>query len=381
MISILDTKNMSSIQASGLDLWILISVFLLLGLGISMVYSASLMKSIAIYNDQYFILRSQILWILISVVFFVIVANINYQFYRKFSLILLGFVFLLMLLTFVPGLSHKVGKANRWIRIGFFQVQPSEFVKISLMIYLADFLDRKKSVLQNFKKGFLPPLLVTGLFIIVITLENDLGTALAILIFVLIILFVSGVSLKHMFFVGLGVFPLIVVGIVKESYRLKRIFAYLDPWSYPTTIGYNIIQAWKSFHSGGLFGIGIWQSAHKIWSLPAPHTDFVLAVVGEETGLFGVFFLIFLYGILLVRGFSITLNSSDNYGKILALGATLIILVQVLINMNVVTGLFPTTGITLPFISYGGSSLITSMFCVGILMNVHKNNLERRGRA
>lgn len=374
MITILENRS----ESPELDIWLILSVFILVGVSVSMIYSASLMRSMSLYKDRYFVLRSQVLWVLLGMIILIITSNIDYRVYKKWSKPILLVVLFLMIVSFVPTLSHKVGKARRWIKIGFFQMQPSEFVKLALVFYLSDLLSRKEKEIEDFKYAFLPALIMVMLFALLILLQNDLGTALIVLIISFSLIYVSGVRPTHILLVGLASLPFIGLTIVRESYRMKRIFGYLNPWEYRTTIGYNIIQALRSFHNGGFFGLGLGHGTQKIRNLPAPYTDFIFAVCGEEAGLLGVIIIIGLFLIIMIRGFSIALAAKDGFSRLLATGLTLMILVQAVVNMEVVTGLLPPTGLTLPFISYGGTSLITNMFAIGVLLNIHRFNVENR---
>lgn len=374
MISIINEKP----EQNELDLWLIVAVFILLGISLSMIYSASLMKSLSLYNDKYFILKSQVMWLIIGIVTLIVVSNIDYRVYQRYSKVFLIGVFALMLAVFIPGLGHQVGKATRWIKIGFTGIQPSELAKVCLVVYLADLLARKRDLMHDFKQTFVPALLVLGGFLVLLLLQSNLGTAVYFLMLAFLLFFIAGIKFKQMLVVFLGALPLIVIAVIKETYRLKRIFGYLDPWTYPDTIGYNIIQSWKSFYNGGLFGVGLGQGIQKMWYLPAPHTDFIFAVCGEEAGLMGVFIVVALFVIVLVRGMSISAHSSDMFSRLMAAGLTMMICLQAVTNMCVVTGLLPTTGLVLPFMSYGGTALVINMGTIGILLNIHRNNVENR---
>jgi len=362
-----------------LDLWLLLSVFILLGISISMVYSASLLKSLAIYGDRYFIVKSQVFWIFMGIIILVISSNVDYKVYSKISKPVLVAVIILMVLVFVPGISHQVGKAKRWIKLGFIGFQPSEFAKLGLVVYLAALLSRRKAEISEFSKAFLPGLIVTGVLVALALLQSNLGTSIILFLLAFCLFFTAGVRVNQMALVFLSFVPVLVFAVIRESYRLKRIFAYLDPWKFPDTTGYNIIQAWRSFFNGGIFGVGLGHSVQKMNSLPAPHTDFILAVLAEEAGILGVLLLVGLFLVILVRGLSIAARTRDEFGQLLALGVTMMVLLQAAVNMGVVTGVLPTTGLVLPFVSYGGSSLITNMFGLGILLNIHKANVSRKG--
>lgn len=362
-------------EKNELDLWLVGSVLLLLAVGLSMVYSASLMKSVALYSDRAYIFRSQVFWIVVSALAMVAAVGFDHRRLaaaaKPVALVALG----LMLLVFLPGLGHQVGKARRWVRLGFMVFQPSEFAKLALVVYLADLMSRREDRLAEFGRAFLPGLLVTAAFVGMALGQTNLGTAVVFLGIAFGMFFAAGVPLRQMLLVGLSALPVLAFAVWREPYRLRRIFAYLDPWAYPDTAGYNIIQSWRAFHNGGLFGVGWGHSLQKTGLLPAPHTDFVLAVLGEEMGLVGVAFVVGLFVVILVRGCSISLRARSRFSGLLAFGLTLMIVGQAAINMGVVTGLLPTTGLVLPFVSYGGSALVTNMAAVGILLNIHRMNV------
>jgi cell division protein FtsW len=374
MISMIQDKP----ERNELDFWLIVSLCILLAVSLSMIYSASLLRSQAIYNDKYFILKSQVLWMIVGLVALIIFSNVDYRVYQRYSKFFILAALILMVFVFLPGLGHQVGKAKRWIKVGFVGFQPSELAKVALVIYMADLLTRKKEIMHDFKESFLPALLVLGAFVVLLLLQSNLGTAVFFLLLAFVMFFLAGMGIRQMVAVFLGILPVVIIAVIKESYRLKRIFGYLDPWAYPDTIGYNIIQSWKSFYNGGLFGVGLGQGIQKMWYLPAPHTDFIFAVAGEEAGLLGVLIILFLFGVILVRGMSIAAHASDMFSKLLAAGLTLMICLQAIVNMSVVTGLLPTTGLVLPFLSYGGTALVINMTTIGILLNIHKQNVENR---
>jgi len=377
VISIINDKP----ERNELDFWLLLSVMILIGISLSMIYSASLMRSHNIYGDRYFILKSQIMWMIVGFVALIAFSNIDYRIYQRYSKFFIIAALVLMVFVFIPSLGHQVGKAKRWIKVGFVGFQPSELAKVALVIYLADLLTRKREMMHDFKETFLPVLIVLGVFVVLLLLQSNLGTAVFFLMLAFVLLFLAGIRFQQMLVVFLGVLPVVVIAVVKESYRLKRIFGYLDPWAYPDTIGYNIIQSWKSFYNGGLFGVGFGQGIQKMWYLPAPHTDFIFAVCGEETGLLGVLIILVLFVIILIRGISIAAHATDMFSRLLASGLTLMIVLQAVVNMSVVTGILPTTGLVLPFLSYGGTALVINMAVVGILLNIHKANVENRNAA
>lgn len=362
-------------EKNELDLWLVGSVVLLLAIGLSMVYSASLTKSMTLYSDRAYIFRSQVFWIVVGALALVAAVGFDHRRLSGLAKPAVLAALLMMLLVFLPGLGHQVGKARRWVRVGFMVFQPSEFAKLGLVVYLADLLSRKREEVWEFGKVFLPGLLVTAAFVGMALGQTNLGTAVVFMGIAFGMFFAGGIPGRQMLWVGLSAVPVLVFAVLREPYRLRRIFAYLDPWAYPDTAGYNIIQSWRAFHNGGLLGVGWGRSLQKTGLLPAPHTDFVLAVLAEEMGLLGVLIVLGLFVVILVRGCAIAARARSPFSGLLAFGLTLMIVFQAGINMGVVTGLLPTTGLVLPFVSYGGSALVTNMAAAGILLNIHRTNV------
>jgi len=348
----------------------LIPVVLLIGLGLVIVYSASSHLAEHRLGDSYFYLKRQALFCVLGVVLMILAKNIPCTLYLKLVYPLLLISFCLLILLFVPGFGHKVGGATRWLRWGGFSFQPSELAKFSLAIYLAYSMSKKGSDMGLFSKGLLPHLLMAGVFMLLIVLQPDLGTAVIIGCWVSIVLFVGGVRV-------LQLFPMLILGalavwqfILLAGYRLDRWLAFMNPWDDPQGIGFQIIHSFLAFGSGGVFGAGLGNGKQKLFFLPEPHTDFALSIVGEELGLLGVASTVLLFGLLIMRGIKVALNARDLYSTYLAFGLICLIGLQVAISMGVVMGLLPTKGMTLPFISYGGSSLVFNLLSIGILLNI-----------
>jgi cell division protein FtsW len=355
---------------TGYDYAILIPVLLLMGLGLIMVYSASSHIADHRLGDSYFYLKKQALFCLVGLVIMVCARNIPCTFYQKLVYPLLVVSFGLLILLFVPGVTEKIGGASRWIRLPWFSFQPSELAKFSLAVFMAYSMAKKRTEMDSFSRGLIPNLLVAGAFLILIVLEPDLGTAVILGFWVMILLFVGGVRLLHLFSLLLLAAPVVFWLVSHADYRLKRWWAFLNPWEDPQGIGFQIIHSFLAFGSGGIFGVGLGNSKQKLFYLPEPHTDFIFSITAEELGLLGVLFVIVLFGILIARGIRVALEADDLYKTYLALGLTTMIGLQVLVNMGVVMGLLPTKGLTLPLISYGGSSLVINLLSVGVLLNI-----------
>lgn len=352
----------------------------LISIGIIMVYSASAILSLERYNDPYFFLKRQLAWVFLGLVGLLFATRINYRALPKLLKPALFLTLCLLILVLFPQFGKEIAGARRWLRIGDFTLQPSELAKLILILYMADALSRKKEKIKNFTYGFLPPLIILGAIFILILLQPDLGTALIILVVILGMLFVSGVRLKHLFSLFLIALPSIWLLINKVGYRKRRILAFLDPWGDPQGYGFQIIQSLLALGSGGIFGRGLGEGTQKLFYLPAPHTDFIFAILGEELGFLGGIAVIILFGAFIYSGARIARRAPDLFGSLLALGITTWIGLQAMINIGVATGTLPTKGIPLPFISFGGSSLIFSLIGVGILMSISLRSHEGQQR-
>lgn len=350
---------------------ILFTVMLLVGLGLGAVYSSSAHLAAERMGDSFFFLKRQIMFSLLGFALLILAKNIDWDLSKRTVYLLLLFNLCLLVLLFIPGFGHEAGGACRWFRLwGGFSFQPSELTKISLVIYMAYSMSKKTSDLSQLSKGLVPHLIVVGLFMFLIALQPDLGTAVILCCWLLILLFIGGVKIRQLLVVSI-IGALALWGMIAISdYRIDRILAFLDPFADPRGYGYHIIHSYYAFGSGGLFGNGIGGSIQKLFFLPEAHTDFILSIIGEEVGLLGVILILLLFTLLIMRGIKVALNAPDLYSTYLALGLITMIGLQVMINMGVVMGLLPTKGLTLPFISYGGSSLVFNFLSIGILLNI-----------
>ncbi|HDZ89888.1 MAG: putative lipid II flippase FtsW [Deltaproteobacteria bacterium] len=355
---------------SGYDFMILIPAILLISLGLIVVYSASSNLAEHRLGDSYFYLKRQSIFCVMGIGLMLLTRYIPCTLYLKAVYPLLLISACLLALLYVPGLGRKVGGACRWLGLGSFSFQPSEFAKFSLTVYMAYSMSKKGKLMGSFSKGLFPHLLIAGTFVILIVLQPDLGTAVIITAWTLMLLFVGGVRVLHLLAILLLTAPVFIYLVWHADYRLKRWLAFINPWDDPQGIGFQIIHSFLAFGSGGLFGAGLGNSKQKLFYLPEPHTDFALSIMGEELGLMGVATVILLFGILITGGIRVALKARDLYSAYLALGLTCFIGLQALVNMGVVMGLLPTKGLTLPLISYGGSSLLITLISVGVLLNI-----------
>ncbi|MCM8770764.1 MAG: putative lipid II flippase FtsW [Candidatus Omnitrophica bacterium] len=345
---------------------------LLICIGVVMIYSASSIYSLDRYHDSLFFLKRHLVFILIGLLSTFLVMSFDYHRLKKVSKPLLLFAILLLVLVLIPGVGRQVGGARRWFRFGILSFQPSEFMNLAMIIYLADFLSRKKEKLGDFWQGYVPPLIVMGLVALLILMQPDLGSVIALSMTVFLMLFVAGVEVRYLAIALMCLIPLLYILIFSVPYRRARLMSFLNPWADPHGSGFQIIQSQVALGSGKLFGLGLGHSKQKLFYLPAAHTDFIFSIIGEELGLLGTAAVAILFILFLLKGFKITRLTEDSFGYFLSLGIVLMIALKAMVNMGVSTGILPTKGLPLPFISYGGSSLVLDMMAVGLLLNISR---------
>ncbi len=363
--SVIDTRRRGEV-----DLYLFVAVFVLAGIGLAMSYSASAVYAMNEFNDSFYFLKKQAVWFAIGIVALLVVQAVDYRKYYTWTKIMLGVSLVLLVLVLIPGVGHSVKGSSRWFSLGPLSFQPSEFVKVAMVIYLAKVFSFQSD--EGYVVQILIPIIIIAVMFILIMLQPDFGTAMGLLLVSAVILFVSGFPLFYILALSLISVPMFYLLIYQVDYRRERLLAYLDPWKNRFDNGYHIIQSFIAFKKGGLFGVGLGNGTQKVSRLPEPHTDFIFAVIAEEVGLFGTVLLVILYLSIFWRGMVISLQAPDQFGKLLAIGLSLLIVVQAYVNIGVVTGSLPTTGITLPFISYGGSSFLSNMIAAGILLNVSR---------
>ena len=357
-------------HGSSYDIALLFLTFALIGIGLVMLYSSSSILAQQRFGDSMYFLKKQVLFALLGLGVLIVCKNLPYAVYRRLVYVILGVSLLSLIIVLFPEVGHRVGGARRWLRFGPVSVQPAEFAKLALIIYVSYSLAKKKELVKAFFVGYLPHLMVCAVFIGLVVRQPDLGTAVILGVLVFLMLFVAGVRLRYLFATCLLTFPLLALAITQTDYRLKRLLAFLNPWRDPSDTSFQLIHSLLALGSGGPSGVGLGSGQQKLFYLPEPHTDFILAVIGEETGLVGVSLVLMLYALLVYRGIRIAQKAPDSYGTYLAFGLTLVIGLQALINGAVVMGVLPTKGLPLPLISYGGSSLLTTLAALGILMNI-----------
>jgi cell division protein FtsW len=359
------------------DYMLLLTVLALVTCGVVMVYSTSAILAGERFQDPYYFLKRQGLFAGIGLVIMGVMMFFPYSRLKRLAYPLLLLSILILTAVLIPGIGHRAGGSMRWLKFQFFSFQPSEFAKLGLIVFLAYFLTKKEDKIRSFSFAFLPTVLLSGLVIALVAKEPDFGAAFFLTVMVFLLLFVSGARVIYILSACLAAFPVAYYLLTNVAYRYKRLLSFIRPWEDPTGTSFQIVQSFLSFGSGGLFGLGLGEGRQKLFFLPAPHTDFIFSIIGEELGLVGAMIVVLLFFIFTVRGLHIALSLGDRFGAYLALGVTLMISLQALINMGVVLGLLPTKGLTLPFISYGGTSLITNMAGVGILLHL-STTMERK---
>lgn len=357
------------IEGGPVDRWLLAPVVALIAIGTVMVYSASF----GVYrNSPLALLPTQILWVLIGSIALIVTSKIRYHYWRRFSVPMMVFVLVLLILVLVPYIGREIYGARRWLGIGSFQAQPSELAKLVFILYAADWLSQKGEKVRNLWYGLVPFGIMLGVVIGLVMLEPDMGTSLVIASIGMSMLFIAGAHLGQLAG-GLGIaFGAFLALILTEGYRMRRLTIFLDPWSDPHNTGYQPIQGILALGSGGFMGEGLGMSRQKFDWLPVTYSDSIMAILGEELGFIGSVLVLVLVVVIAVRGYRTALRSNDAYGALIATGVTSWIVFQSCLNVSVITLTVPFTGVPMPFISYGGSSLTVLMAAVGLLLNVSR---------
>jgi cell division protein FtsW len=355
------------------DMWLFGVAVALLSLGIVMVYSASAIVAADRFHDPYFFLKRQLVWACLGGVALWGAMRIDYRRLEALVVPVLLAALVLLVLVLIPPFGQAINGTRRWLRLGPVSLQPAELAKLALVVYLAAFLSRRAEMVGDFWRGFVPPLAVAGCVAGLVVIQPDLGNCVAILSVTFAMLFLGGSRVRHLLIVAMAALPLVTVAVWMAPYRVRRVFAFVDPWSDPRGSGFQIIQSWLALGGGGPLGRGIGASQQKLFYLPEAHTDFIFAIIGEELGFVGAVAIVLLLAVLVWRGVRVGLRAPDLFGAYLALGITVLLAIQTLINLGAVTGLLPTKGLPLPFISFGGSSLLVTMLSTGILLNISQH--------
>lgn len=355
------------------DPWLFTVTLLLCALGIVMVYSSSAVFAQLKFGDSRHFLMRDLIWVTLGFFALAVTMNIDYRLYRRYAYPILGVAFFLLAAVLVVG-ARRNG-AQRWFSLGGLSFQPAELGKLALVVYLAHTLSRRADKLHRFAVGFLPPLAISGVFMLLLLKQPDLGTAVIIGGVTLVLLFLAGTNLSYLLLALLSAMPVLYHKIVDTPWRLRRILAYLDPWQFRGTYGYQIASSLIAVGSGGALGVGLGDSKQKLF-LPEAYTDYILAIIGEELGFFGIALTLLLFVLLLGSGYRAALRAKDAFGYYLGAGITTMFALQAVVNAGVVLGVLPTKGLPLPFVSFGGSTLVIDLAAMGILLNVSRGEPE-----
>ncbi|MBI3593850.1 MAG: putative lipid II flippase FtsW [Nitrospirae bacterium] len=366
-------KTVTSNWDRSFDFYLWGTSLLLVGIGLMMIYSASAVISEAKFGDSAYFVKRQIVYLVPGLLLAWFFSRIEIKFLERSVWPLLILSALSLLAVLIPSVGSQINGARRWLKFGVISIQPSEFAKLSLIIFMAYYLSKKKETMKEFGKGVLPALFILAVFLKLIISEPDLGSAVIIGGVFALLFYQGGVRIKHLAFLALLSLPFLY-HYLSVGFRRHRIMAFLDPWKEQGGDGFQVVQSYLAFAGGGPFGTGLGGSKQKLFYLPEPYTDFIYSVIGEELGLVGTLGVLFLFAILIFRGIKIALKTESLFDFYLAAGITYLFFIQVFVNICVVTGLFPTKGLPLPFISYGGSSLWLNLISVGILLNISHRN-------
>jgi cell division protein FtsW len=357
----------------GLDAIMLGATAFLIGLGLVLVYSSSSVFAARAYGDAEHFLQLQLAWAVVGLVAMFAATRVSGRMLRKLA----GWVFLLALVTcilvLIPGIGHLAGGARRWLTFGGIGFQPSELAKVAIVLVLALILARRDEKPRAQRPNLLVPVLVAQVPVLLILLEPDVGTALVIELIVAGMVFAAGLRLRTLIVLGLAALPVFYHQVVGTQYTLRRVLSFIDPWAYRSTIGYQVTEAIISIGSGGITGVGLGESKHKLFFLPAAHTDFVFAILGEELGLVGSLLLLVAFGVLFARGIRAAMLARSRFDTYVAIGLTAVVAVPAVLNVGVATGMLPTTGLPLPLVSYGGSNLLATLGVIGLLLRIARD--------
>lgn len=348
-----------------------ISVILLSIFGLIMIYSSSTVWASFKYNNPYKYVINQGIFLVIGIILMICISKIDYHIYEKYSNKILLFCLFLLILVLIPGIGTVRNGSRSWFGIASFGIQPSEFTKLGLIIFTSKYLVNNN--MKSFKKGLLPILIIVFIVFALIMLQPDFGTGTIIVMSIMGLLFIGGMNIGFISKSAIIGIVGIIILILIAPYRLQRILSFLDPWSDPLGSGFQIIQSLYAIGPGGLLGMGFGNSIQKHFYLPEPQTDFIFSIISEEFGFMGVFVISSLFLTLIISGFMISKKQIDLFGKYLSYGITFQIAFQAILNLMVVVGLIPVTGVTLPFLSYGGSSLLITLCSIGIILNISRN--------
>lgn len=362
------------VVARGGDPWIIAAVAMLVTVSVVMVFNTSYFFAGERFGDPLHVFRKHLLSIGLGVAVAFVASRLRSTTYERLAYPALAVTVVLLIAVLVPGVGLVRGGARRWIGLGIMNLQPSELAKLVAVLYLAHSMVRKGPRIDTFALGVLPHVIVVGVLAGLVVVEPDFGTAALLGVTLFAMLFAGGVRWWHLALPVLPIVPLAIYAVSSSPYRLRRVLVFLDPWQHPRDAGFQLVQSFLAFGSGGLFGAGLGESKQKMFYLPEAHTDFIFSVIGEELGLVGGLVIVGLFGLLAIRGLRVALRHPTPFGQLVAFGVTTILVLQAGINMAVVLGLLPTKGLALPFVSYGGSAMIGAMTAVGVLLALSRES-------
>lgn len=360
---------------NGTEIVLLVTILLLVAFGVVMIYSASCYNAEMQYDNKYFYMTKQIIGAVAGVVALVFCYFVDYHFFQKHKLAIIIISFALLAIVFIPGIGSTSNGATRWISLPGFTIQPSEIAKFGFVIFVSAYLAKSSDIVKTFK-GILPVLAVGGLMCVLIMLEPNMSITMCVGITMLVLMFIGGAKFKHFALMAVPILLLVPLLIIIEPYRLKRLMAFINPWENPKGEGYQLLQSLYGIGNGGLFGVGLFNSRQKYMFLPFSESDFIFSIICEELGLLGAFVVMLAFAVVIFCAIKIAKRAKDRFGALLASGIATVIASQVLINIAVVSGSIPPTGVPLPFISHGGTSLVVFMASIGILLNISKQSKQ-----
>ena len=354
------------------DIRLFIAVVILAVFGMIMIYSASSVWAEYKFHDSFYYMKRQAIFLVIGIFLMIASSKIDYNLYYEKANLILGICFVLLILVLIPGIGSVRNGSRSWFGIASFGIQPSEAAKLGLIIFTSKYLSNSSKFIKSYKKGVFPILGVLFAFFGLIMLQPDLGTGMIIVISIISLLFIAGVNMK--FFIAGGILGVIgvIILILIAPYRMDRITSFINPWKDPLGTGFQIIQSLYAIGPGGLLGTGFLKSIQKQFYLPEPQTDFIFSIIAEEFGILGALFVVSIFSFIIYRGIRTSLKCRDSFSKYLCFGMTFQLAFQAMMNLMVVIGMIPVTGVTLPFLSYGGSSLLITMFGIGIILNISR---------
>lgn len=354
------------------DAWLLVAVAGLVGLGVVMVFNVSYFHAQERYGDAFVFFRKHLVSLAIGGAAMLAASRVRLELLERCANVILLFAVLGLLVAFIPGVGIERGGAQRWVAVAGFSVQPSEFAKLAVVLFLARTISRRREHMRRFASGVLPLLLVVGAISGLILLQPDFGTAAILAAVLILMLFAGGARAVHVGALGLTGVVLLGLAVTLAEYRMRRLLSFLNPWEHSQDSGFQLVQSLIAFGSGGLSGVGLGESRQKMFFLPEAHTDFIFALIGEELGLCGALVVLLLFAVIAMRGFRVAARHPDSFASLLAFGLTLVIVVSAVVNVGVVLGLLPTKGLPLPFLSYGGSAMLAALVEAGMLAAVSR---------